>query len=53
MTIDLVDVLAKLVSFDTRNEGPEIKPGTECPEYINSILSECGFRTELLEEEVL
>ncbi|TFG32252.1 M20/M25/M40 family metallo-hydrolase [Candidatus Thorarchaeota archaeon] len=51
MTIDLVDVLAKLVSFDTRNNGPENKPGKECPEFINSILSEYGFRTELLEEE--
>ena len=51
MTIDLVDVLAKLVSFDTRNDGTEIKPGKECPEYINSILNEYGFRTELLEED--
>ena len=51
MIIDLVDVLAKLVSFDTRNNGPESKPGKECPEYINNILSEYGFRTELLEEE--
>ncbi|MGY5873813.1 MAG: M20/M25/M40 family metallo-hydrolase [Candidatus Thorarchaeota archaeon] len=51
MTIDLVDVLAKLVSFDTRNDGPENKPGTECPEYINSILSEYGFQTELFEED--
>lgn len=51
MTIDLVDVLAKLVSFDTRNDGPEKKPGKECPEYINSILNEFGFRTEVLESE--
>ena len=51
MTIDLVDVLAKLVSFDTQNDGPENKPGKECPEYINGILSEYGFRTELLEED--
>ncbi|TFH10535.1 MAG: M20/M25/M40 family metallo-hydrolase [Candidatus Thorarchaeota archaeon] len=51
MTIDLVDVLAKLVSFDTRNDGPENKPGKECPNYINTILSENGFRTELLEED--
>ena len=51
MIIDLVDVLAKLVSFDTRNEGPATKPGKECAEYINSILSENGFRTELLEED--
>ncbi|MBE0526993.1 MAG: M20/M25/M40 family metallo-hydrolase, partial [Candidatus Thorarchaeota archaeon] len=51
MTIDLVDVLAKLVSFDTRNDGSENKPGMECSEYINSILSENGFRTELLEED--
>ncbi len=51
MTIDLIDALAKLVSFDTRNDGPETKPGKECPEYINSILSENGFQTELLDEE--
>lgn len=51
MTIDLVDVLAKLVSFDTRNDGSETKPGKECSEYINSILTEYGFRTELLEED--
>jgi len=50
MTIDLVDVLAKLVSFDTQNKRPDVKPTTECPEYINSILGEYGFRTELLEE---
>ena len=51
MPIDLVHVLAKLISFDTQNKGPEVKPTKECPEYINSILEENGFRTELLEED--
>ncbi len=51
MPLDLVDVLAKLVSFDTQNNGPDIRPTKECPEYINSILSGFGFQTELLESE--
>ena len=51
MTIDLVDVLAKLVSFDTRNDGPQKKPGRECPDYINGILNEYGFQTEVLESD--
>lgn len=49
MTINPIEVLAKLVSFDTRNEGPSKKPGKECPLYINSILEKYGFRTELLD----
>jgi succinyl-diaminopimelate desuccinylase len=49
MTIDPVAVLSKLVSFDTRNDGPERKSGKECPEYINSLLEGMGCRTELLE----
>jgi succinyl-diaminopimelate desuccinylase len=51
MTIDLVEVLAKLVSFDTRNEGPDKKSGKACPEYINSLLTNFGCRTELLESD--
>ncbi|MHA1138131.1 MAG: M20/M25/M40 family metallo-hydrolase [Candidatus Thorarchaeota archaeon] len=51
MTIDLVDVLAKLVSFDTQNNGPDVKPTNECPEYINGILDKYGFQTELLESD--
>jgi succinyl-diaminopimelate desuccinylase len=49
MTIDPVEVLAKLVSFDTRNDGPDKKPSKECPEYINDLLNDFGCRTELLE----
>lgn len=49
MTVDPIEVLAKLVSFDTRNEGPEKKPGKECPLYINGILENYGFQTELLD----
>jgi succinyl-diaminopimelate desuccinylase len=51
MTIDPVEILAKLVSFDTRNDGPERKPSKECPEYINSILSDLGCQTEILESD--
>jgi succinyl-diaminopimelate desuccinylase len=51
MTIDPTAILSKLVSFDTRNEGPERKSGKECPEYINGLLSDTGCRTELLESD--
>lgn len=51
MTIEPVDVLARLVAFDTRNEGIDKKPSKECPEYINGLLSETGCHTELLESE--
>jgi succinyl-diaminopimelate desuccinylase len=49
MTINPVDVLSKLVAFDTRNDDPERKSGRECPEYINYLLAATGCRTELLE----
>jgi succinyl-diaminopimelate desuccinylase len=49
MTIDPAEVLAKLVSIDTRNDGPDKKPSKECPEYINDLLNDFGCRTELLE----
>ena len=51
MTIDPVDVLTKLVSFDTRNEGPTQKPSKECPEFINDLLKKFGYQTELLESD--
>ncbi len=51
MTIDSVDVLTKLVSFDTRNDGPEKKPSKECPEFINNLLNDFSCRTELLESD--
>ncbi len=51
MTITPVDVLAKLVAFDTRNDDPSQKPGKECPEYINRLLTDAGCHTELLESE--
>jgi len=51
MTIDPVDVLANLVAFDTRNEGVHKKSGKDCPEYVNNILEQYGFQTELLESD--
>ncbi|TFG31594.1 M20/M25/M40 family metallo-hydrolase [Candidatus Thorarchaeota archaeon] len=51
MTVDPIEVLTKLVSFDTRNEGLDKKSGKECPVYINNILENYGFQTELLESE--
>ena len=51
MIIDPVEVLTKLVSFDTRNDGPDKKSGKECPEYINNLLNDFGCRTELLESD--
>ena len=51
MTVDEISLLAKLVSFDTRNDGAKQKSGTDCPTYINNILQQNGFQTELLESE--
>ncbi len=51
MIDDQVNLLAKLVSFDTRNDGAKQKSGTDCPVYINSILENYGFQTELLESD--
>ncbi|MFW9788823.1 MAG: M20/M25/M40 family metallo-hydrolase [Candidatus Thorarchaeota archaeon] len=48
MTLDPLELLGKLVGFDTRNDG-DTRPTKECPEYINSILSDYGFHTEILE----
>ena len=51
MALDPVEVLAKLVTFDTQNNGPKVRPTKECAEYINEILDGFGFQTELLESE--
>jgi len=51
MALDLVEVLAKLISFDTQNNGPSVRPTKDCSEYINSILDELGFQTDLLESD--
>ncbi len=51
MTIDPVEVLARLVAFDTRNEDSTQRPGRECPEYINRLLTNAGCHTEILESE--
>ncbi|MHA2057624.1 MAG: M20/M25/M40 family metallo-hydrolase [Candidatus Thorarchaeota archaeon] len=48
MTLDPVELLETLVAFDTRNDG-EMKATRKCPEYINSILSDFGFLTEIIE----
>ena len=48
MALDPIDLLEKLVSFDTRNDD-DTRPTKECPEYINSILDDLDFHTELLE----
>ncbi|UCE09787.1 MAG: M20/M25/M40 family metallo-hydrolase [Candidatus Thorarchaeota archaeon] len=51
MKFDSSSILEKLVSFDTRTGDPNNKPTSECPEYINEALEDCGFHTELLEAE--
>jgi len=50
MTLDPVELLETLVAFDTRNDG-YMKATRECPEYINNILGEFGFHTEIIESE--
>jgi succinyl-diaminopimelate desuccinylase len=50
MTLDPVEILKTLVAFDTRNND-DMKAPPECPEYINSILSDFGFHTEIMESE--
>ena len=50
MTLDPVDLLETLVAFDTRNND-ETKPTRECPEFINSILNDFGFHTEIIESD--
>lgn len=50
MPLDSVDVLARLVSFNTVNEKDK-RFGPECPNYINEVLESYGFRTDLLESD--
>ena len=50
MTLDPVELLETLVAFDTRNDGG-MKATRECPEYINNILGEFRFHTEIIESE--
>ncbi|MHA2284486.1 MAG: M20/M25/M40 family metallo-hydrolase [Candidatus Thorarchaeota archaeon] len=50
--MDAQEVLKKLVSFDTVNDiSTGKKAPTDCPRYINSILDELGFKTELIESD--
>ena len=52
MPLSALDELEKLVSFNTVSDAKsEIKPSSECPQYINSKLEEFGFSTQLLESE--
>ncbi len=52
MTLDPREFLEKLVSIDTVNDAAKNKKATsECPELINSVLSERGFETELIESD--
>jgi succinyl-diaminopimelate desuccinylase len=48
MKLDPIELLEKLVSFDTRNDG-NAKPGKACPEFISGILQNYGFHSEILE----
>lgn len=48
MPLDPVELLRNLVAFDTRNDDDK-KPTKECPEYINGILSDFDFHTEIIE----
>ncbi len=50
MTLDPVELLKTLVAFDTRNDGDK-KPTRACPEYINGVLSDFGFHTEIIESD--
>ncbi|MFW9807928.1 MAG: M20/M25/M40 family metallo-hydrolase [Candidatus Thorarchaeota archaeon] len=49
MTLDPVSLLETLVAFDTRNND-EMKATRKCPEYINKVLGDFGFLTEIIEE---
>ena len=50
MTLDPVELLKTLVAFDTRNDGAK-KPTRACPEYINGVLNDFGFHTEIIESD--
>ncbi|MFW9793083.1 MAG: M20/M25/M40 family metallo-hydrolase, partial [Candidatus Thorarchaeota archaeon] len=50
MTLDPIELLEKLVAFDTRNND-DVKATSRCPEYINTILNDFGFLTEIIEED--
>ncbi|MGY5855862.1 MAG: M20/M25/M40 family metallo-hydrolase [Candidatus Thorarchaeota archaeon] len=50
MTLDPVELLKTLVAFDTRNDD-ETKPTKACPEYINGVLNDFGFHTEIIESD--
>jgi len=50
MTLDPIELLKTLVAFDTRNT-EDMKATRKCPEYINSILGDLGFLTEIIEED--
>lgn len=50
MTLDHVDILTKLVSFNTVNEKGK-RFGPECANFINENLESLGFRSELLESD--
>lgn len=50
MTLDPVELLETLVAFDTRNND-EMKATRKCAEFINKILGDFGFHTEVIESD--
>ncbi len=50
MALDPVELLETLVAFDTRNDG-DTKAPRSCPEFINKILEDFGFHTEIIESD--
>jgi succinyl-diaminopimelate desuccinylase len=50
MKLDPVELLETLVAFDTRNND-DMKATRKCPEYINKILNDFGFHTEIIESD--
>jgi len=50
MTLDPIELLETLVAYDTRND-ENMKATRKCPEYINKVLSDFGFHTEIIESD--
>ncbi len=50
--MDVLELLAQLVSFDTTNDpGRGIRPSKECPEFIQGVLSSWGIESELIKKD--
>jgi len=49
--MDYLTVLKKLIQFPTvNNPAKDICPTRECPEYLETILSQMGYKTQIIEQ---